>query len=89
DYKVYERQLEDFMRLPHSRAALLTGGIVWRLAMFAILQDIDVLREVASGPSVDAVKHGRCVRDAGRLLFDDSLTTEELDFVVGTYYVDT
>ncbi|KAH7903656.1 hypothetical protein BJ138DRAFT_1107493, partial [Hygrophoropsis aurantiaca] len=45
DYMVYERQLEEFMRTPHSRAALLAGGIVWRLAMFAISQDIDVLSD--------------------------------------------
>ncbi|KAF8236188.1 hypothetical protein L208DRAFT_1109948, partial [Tricholoma matsutake] len=32
DYAVYRASLGSFLHWPHARAALLKGGIIWRLA---------------------------------------------------------
>lgn len=79
DYISYQAQLGSFLRQPHARAALLKGGIVWRLAMeFLGPQDVLV------GPSEQAF-----TRHQQSGLYDDDLTDDELNLICGVYKVYT
>jgi hypothetical protein len=86
DYAAYVEARQAFLRLPRGRAALTKGGIVWRLAI-EILGDNNAVLE---GPSADVLTHGHCVKlSNGDELWDDDLSTEELDLICGVYHVAT
>jgi hypothetical protein len=78
DYTAYESHRRLILSQVHARAALLKGGIIWRLAR----EDIG-LNDVLDGPSSMALKHGIGFCEDGFL--DDELTTEELDGICGVY----
>jgi hypothetical protein len=86
DYEAYENARDAFLRSPRARAALLKGGIVWRLAMEFIEPGL-----VLAGPSDDALVCGQPFRPtAGDLEYwDDELTVDELDLICGVYRVRT
>jgi hypothetical protein len=81
DYTHYEDVRRVFFDLPHSRAAIQAGGIIWRLG-------VDVLgAEVAlRGPSPSAHEFGDIVTSpSGSQFVDDQLTAEEMDMLCGKY----
>jgi hypothetical protein len=86
DYEAYEISRDEFLRCPRARAALLKGGIVWRLVMEFLEPGL-----VLAGPSDDALTHGQSFRPTagGPEYSDDDLTSDELDLICGVYQVRT
>jgi hypothetical protein len=86
DYAAYERARDDFLRGPRGRAALMKGGIVWRLAMQSLHQDV-----VIAGPSKSVYQSGICFVEegSGRHWWDDNLTVDEMNLICGVYKVFT
>ena len=85
DYKRYEDVRDEFLRGPFGRAALLHGGIIWRLAREIVSDD-----EVLEGPSRDFQLYGGVVMSYGMVnLVDDALSGSALDVISGLYKVDT
>lgn len=84
DYAAYEALRNDFLSSPRGRAALLHGGIIWRLAK-------DIVPEVAamSGPSSEVANTGHAIMCEGKYLWDDQLMEEELNLICGVYKVYT
>ncbi|KAG2118592.1 hypothetical protein DEU56DRAFT_918752 [Suillus clintonianus] len=70
-----------------ARAALLHGGLIWRLASHSL--GFDVLPSVLDGISREAVPFGLMLDINGQTYFDDELSEEEIDFMCGTYYLHT
>jgi hypothetical protein len=89
DYFAYEERLTVFLQMPHARAALLQGGIVWRLAKLVLdeRRDSDALR----GPSSDVDIYGKALslNPSGARFWDDVLSTEELDLICGVHQIYT
>ncbi|KAG1885295.1 uncharacterized protein F5891DRAFT_970134, partial [Suillus fuscotomentosus] len=86
DYVVYEQRRHEFMNQPRARAALLHGGLVWRLALHSL--GVDHLPSVLDGISREAVPFGLMLCSDDQSYFDDALLEEEVEFICGTYYVD-
>ncbi|KAK0207252.1 hypothetical protein IW262DRAFT_1282307, partial [Armillaria fumosa] len=87
DFVAYEWHRNAFLRSPRGRAACLMGGIVGRLA-----RGIVPYEEVYRGPSEDVFEDGVNFQDSGQpsvTLWDDRLTSDELDLVCGVYRIDT
>jgi hypothetical protein len=84
DYVVYEQHRHEFMNQPRARAALLHGGLVWRLALHSF--GVDDLPSVLEGISQEAVPFGLMLPINDQTYFDDELSEEEVDFMCGTYY---
>ena len=85
DYAVYRASLASFLRRPHARAALLKGGIIWRLAREFLDNEA-----VLMGPSEHAL-HGilGTFTCDGAKFCDDQLTEGEMDLISGVYKVYT
>jgi hypothetical protein len=89
DYQSYERTRDSYLRQPHARAALLGGGIVWRLSFDAL-----GISPVLDGPTVDAIEYGirtHALDSSGQpfMLYDDALTENETDLICGVYKIYT
>jgi hypothetical protein len=89
DYQSYEQTRDSFLRQPHARAALLAGGIVWRLSFDAL-----GISPVLDGPTIDAIEYGKRSPALGNLgqpsmLYDDTLTEGETDLICGVYKIYT
>ena len=84
DYAAYEGLRNKFLATPRGRAALLKGGIIWRLAR-EIIPEVAVL----TGPSSEASTTGQALACEGQYLWDDQLSEEELDLISGVYKVYT
>lgn len=90
-YRNYELRREDFLKHPHSRAALLRGGILWRLCKASFEGCLGLV----NGPSADVRVFGEAIRfpsstsNGGITLaaWDDTLTSDEVDLICGVYYV--
>ncbi|KAI0685880.1 hypothetical protein C8T65DRAFT_773284 [Cerioporus squamosus] len=87
DYTDYTSHLLDLLHQPHMRAALMRGGIIWRLLIGVMskhcaLWDIFV-EAITSGPSLDPTYHDL----DGYVEVDDELLMEELDLISGVYKV--
>jgi hypothetical protein len=82
DYKAYERRRNTLLSQPRGRVALLTGGIVWRLAMEVLSPDM-----VLVGPTPGEYGNYVSSRDDHRILWDEELTDGERDLVCGVYHV--
>ncbi|GJE99714.1 hypothetical protein PsYK624_159850 [Phanerochaete sordida] len=80
DYGLYERQRRAVLGRLHGRAALMRGGIVWRLAY----EDVD-LQRVLLGPSDSSQKHVQLLGDVAHE--DDTLSEEELFAICGVYRI--
>ena len=64
------------MTQPRTRAALLAGGILWRLAIESIGSS-EVHERVLNGPSEEALRFGKYLLphpDTNELVWDDTLT---------------
>ncbi|TBU36529.1 hypothetical protein BD309DRAFT_1024264 [Dichomitus squalens] len=84
DYSEYERRAYHILCQPKGRAALLRGGIVWRIAV-EILGD-EWRAGVLSGPSDDVYRFGATfVQIQGVDGLDDSLSPDQLDVICGVY----
>jgi hypothetical protein len=85
DYSAYEAAQDRFLHSPPARAALLDGGIVWRLAVEFIAPGA-----VLAGPSDVASTSGRVFHIPGaRNYVDDELSDDEADLVCGVYEIFT
>jgi hypothetical protein len=91
DFDSYEAALYHFFRQPRSRAALMHGGIVWRLAIHYL--GFEGIANVAAGPSFllagnerDA-EHVSGLQVDASLCTDDHLTPSDLDLICGVYKV--
>jgi len=63
---------------PHARAALMHGGIVWRLVRESINNNV-----VLVGPTDQVFIHGDVVRfDTNLECWDDKLTDEDVNLMV-------
>jgi hypothetical protein len=87
DYIAYEQYCHEFMNEACARAALLHGGILWRLALHSL--GFDSLPSALIGLSWDAVPFRQMLTINDVTHFDDDLSEEEVDFICGTYYVYT
>ena len=85
DYAAYEtRRNELLLRGGHLRAALLKGGIVWRLAIDALGFD-----PALDGPIIDGALRLYVVNIDGRYAIDDDLSQAEEDLICGVCRVRT
>jgi hypothetical protein len=85
DYAAYEAARDFFLRSPSARAALLEGGIVWRLAVEFIPPGT-----VLAGPSEVAFTSGQVIRIPGAGDYcDDEVSENEADLVCGVYEIYT
>jgi hypothetical protein len=85
DYAAYEAARTRFLQSSSARAALLKGGIVWRLAM-----EFMTPSGVLAGPSDIASTRGRVIRISGVGDFcDDELSENDIDIICGVYQVYT
>jgi hypothetical protein len=91
DFAMYEAEVVKFLRTPRSLALFKTGGLYWRIALFVLeSSEFDLYQDVVSrlsGPSVD-VKFAAVrieLSDSRTSLYDDRLTTDELDLLSGIY----
>ena len=87
DYRAYSRRREALLLgTPRGRAALLKGGIIWRLAV----ETLNLVKSL-DGPSSEVVVHRRgriYPTDHPSLDFcDDDLSIDELDDICGINYV--
>ena len=84
DFDVYVHRRDALLRSPQGRAALLKGGIVWRLAV----ETIGIV-ECLEGPSIETIVHRRGLvlptADPNIELCDDDLSIDELDLICGVY----
>ncbi|GJF00239.1 hypothetical protein PsYK624_165190 [Phanerochaete sordida] len=80
DFALYERSRRAILGRPHGRAALMRGGIVWRLAY----EDVDPQR-VLFGPSDSGQKDVQLLGDVA--YEDDRLSEEELFVICGVYRI--
>ncbi|KAH8115503.1 hypothetical protein DFH11DRAFT_1488066, partial [Phellopilus nigrolimitatus] len=99
DYGVYEDRVRDLLAdSSRARAALMTGGIVWRLAVEFI--GVEGVKCVLDGPSDRVYQSIFLTRKAKAVSaqegtpgsstwWDDSLTDGELDLICGTYKIYT
>jgi hypothetical protein len=85
DYAAYEAARDHFLRSSRARAAILKGGIVWRLAMEFIGPGC-----VLTGPSDVASSEGQIFHFTDDTIFcEDILNDDELDLICGVYRVYT
>ena len=85
EFYAYEAKRDLFLRInPHARAALLYGGIIWRLVTDAL-----EFGPAYDGPSEDVYTYGsRHFSQLGSFC-DDQLSEDELDLICGVYRVYT
>lgn len=88
DFEEYEQRRDALLSLPHiRRAALMHGGLIWRLA----LGDADCFDTVSAGPMRYAARAEYARRIPGfedsQELVDDGLSAEELSEIMGAYAV--
>ena len=83
DYSIYELRRDILLSGPRGRAALMMGGIIWRLAK-EVLDDADVM----DGPSYCLGSEFR-ISTTHDTLADNALTSDELQIICGTYRIFT
>lgn len=85
DYRAYEARARALLNEPRGRAALLQGGIVWRIAMELLGED--ALERAISGPSSDCHLYGREFVPPSKQApyYDDQLTEDEISLIIGAY----
>lgn len=86
EYAAYQNLRDILLNRPYHRAALLEGGIVWRLALEAHDSQASLENCITSGPSEDSLARGATLKlHNGLELVDDALTKDELDLICGVY----
>jgi len=90
EYAVYENARHLLLSRPYGRAALLQGGMVWRLALDDFEHKEDAEYSVLLGPSEYVSVYQHVLRaDDGQRFYDDGLSDTELDLICGVYKVAT
>lgn len=85
DYKMYETRCRNLLLERGTRAAVMKGGIIQRLAIEIMGQDIS---NVLVGPSKDSEAQGLLLSDKnGYQLIDDVITEGECEILCGVYHV--
>jgi hypothetical protein len=84
DYASYEALRDKFLQTPRARAALLKGGIVWRLSWDAV-----GVEAALGGPSPEVFQTGHWFLSEDMYLWDDELSEDELNLICGVYKVFT
>jgi hypothetical protein len=84
DYASYEALRDKFLQTPRARAALLKGGIVWRLSWDAV-----GVEAALGGPSPEVFQSGHWFLSEDAYLWDDELSDDELNLICGVYKVFT
>ncbi|PPQ84886.1 hypothetical protein CVT26_008733 [Gymnopilus dilepis] len=89
DYDAYVLQRDTLLQIPRvARAALLSGGILWRLATQALTFDT-----VLQGPTANSTSHRhgyvQVIKGNDMELRDDGLTDEEIEILIGLYFCET
>jgi hypothetical protein len=89
DYKAYLRERESLLRNPRiARAALMRGGIIWRL----VVSQVSV-SEVLHGPTAAVTLHKQGIAvpstESGICLWDDTLDDTELNSLCGLVHCHT
>ena len=90
DYDVYQMNVLNFIRQRPLRAALMGGGVLWRIVQELLACDPDlkedVIQSVVDGPSSDWSRHATIVATRENVFYvDDQLMQEEENIIVGTY----
>lgn len=84
EYMAYQSIRIDFLKQRRMRAALMCGGIVWRLAIETLTADA-----VIAGPSHDSYHEVVQEHSTHENYYDDHLSVIEQDFICGVYKVAT
>jgi hypothetical protein len=102
DYALWLRKVEDLLRTSRGRAALLHGGIIWRIAMLlglrAVVMENDnklVEAEEDSDPQYlllcdemgPSADATALPLEGGGVLVDDHLSLDDLDILCGSFTV--
>lgn len=82
DYYVYEVMRDQILRGPRGRAAILKGGIVWRLTI-----ELSAALNAVVGPTTNDRRNEYSVPYKNGFLVDDDLSKDELDVICGVYHV--
>ncbi|RPD52484.1 hypothetical protein L227DRAFT_589669 [Lentinus tigrinus ALCF2SS1-6] len=86
DYQMYEYRLKCFLDQPKARAAIMRGGIVWRIALEVLGED--GIAAACKGPSTNVYEYSEAFRPPyGEDWYDDVLSRDELDAICGMYKV--
>ena len=86
EYKEYEHSIRNMLTSSRVRAAILRGGIVWRLAVEIL--GVDGVQDAARGPVMGEDDFGRAVRcKRGDPWYENALSDQELDVLSGLYHV--
>ncbi|KAI0716950.1 hypothetical protein C8Q76DRAFT_795191 [Earliella scabrosa] len=90
DYEVYQRKVLNIIRRRPIRAALMAGGIAWRLVREFLACDPDlkhdVMESVLSGPSTESRYHSTIVAGENDVFYvDNVLTRDEEDILMGVH----
>ncbi|KAF7964826.1 hypothetical protein HWV62_2643 [Athelia sp. TMB] len=84
DYIAYEKKRNVFLLCDRARAAVMKGGIIWRLSVHSIDQNM-----VLNGPvDITSGLYSR-MDDENYGSWDDELTEDELDLISGVYKIFT
>ena len=94
EYTEQHMRIMDLLQHPHARAALMRGGIIWRIMMEMLGQNShlweSMMDEVCNGPS-GSCDHKFTIESyaLGGKYVDDDLSVEELDLISGVVKVYT
>lgn len=81
DYRLYECLRDELLQKPHARAAVMRGGIVWRLSCAVV-----PVGAVLNGPSHEVYAYSHPLKSQfNLLLWDDELATDEEELICGNY----
>ncbi|KAF7793551.1 hypothetical protein EIP86_004665 [Pleurotus ostreatoroseus] len=80
DYLLYEERRDSLLKQPRGRAALMKGGIVWRLALEVLSEEDIFFAKIPEG-----FRFSLNIGD--KYFVDDELTVSELDVIVGANYL--
>ena len=90
EYNFYIESHNTLLNCPHGHAALLEGGIIWRLAINGLGSLVETL--ILDSPSSDVLKNGivvKCSNNQESWLWDDALSDSDKDVICGVYRVYT
>ena len=87
DYTAYLDRRDSFLHCLYSRAALMKGGIIGRLAQEALGEHGDMV--IRHGPSDDVLQMGTAIQLGGNYFWDDNLVENEEPFICGVYKIST
>ncbi|KAI5117334.1 hypothetical protein M0805_001939 [Coniferiporia weirii] len=92
DYASYEKRVADFVQTnPRVRAAIMKGGIVWRVVVEAIGLEaaIEVVMAGPSSEAADKVYETLDISKSRQCWWDDTLTDDDEELLCGIYKIYT